>query len=37
MTLRTPLCDLLGVEHPILLAGMGRGAPAFDQMTTETW
>ena len=21
--LRTPLCDLLGVEHPILLAGMG--------------
>ena len=23
MTLRTPLCDLLGIEHPILLAGMG--------------
>src|SRR5690606_2365972 len=23
MALRTPLCDLLGVEHPILLAGMG--------------
>lgn len=23
MTLRTPLCDLLDVEHPILLAGMG--------------
>lgn len=23
MTLSTPLCDLLGVEHPILLAGMG--------------
>ncbi len=23
MTLHTPLCDLLGVEHPILLAGMG--------------
>lgn len=23
MTLRTPICDLLGVEHPILLAGMG--------------
>ena len=23
MSLRTPLCDLLGVEHPILLAGMG--------------
>ena len=23
MTLRTPICDLLGIEHPILLAGMG--------------
>jgi enoyl-[acyl-carrier protein] reductase II len=23
MSLRTPLCDLLGIEHPILLAGMG--------------
>ena len=23
MTLKTPICDLLGVEHPILLAGMG--------------
>ena len=23
MTLRTPLCDLLDIEHPILLAGMG--------------
>ena len=23
MTLRTPLCDLLGVQHPIMLAGMG--------------
>ena len=23
MTLRTPICDLLGVEHPVLLAGMG--------------
>ena len=23
MALRTPLCDLLGVEYPILLAGMG--------------
>ena len=23
MTLRTPLCDLLGVRHPIMLAGMG--------------
>ena len=21
--LRTPLCDLLGTEHPIMLAGMG--------------
>jgi enoyl-[acyl-carrier protein] reductase II len=23
MSLRTPLCDLLGMEHPIMLAGMG--------------
>lgn len=23
MTIQTPLCDLLGVEHPIMLAGMG--------------
>ncbi|KAK1026303.1 hypothetical protein LTR33_017632, partial [Friedmanniomyces endolithicus] len=23
-TLRTPLCDLLGIEYPILLAGMAR-------------
>ena len=23
MTLRTPLCDLLGIEYPIMLAGMG--------------
>ncbi len=23
MTLKTPLCDLLGVEYPIMLAGMG--------------
>lgn len=23
MTLRTPICDMLGIEHPILLAGMG--------------
>lgn len=23
MTLHTPICDLLGIEHPILLAGMG--------------
>ncbi|GBF58537.1 putative monooxygenase [Candidatus Phycosocius bacilliformis] len=23
MSLRTPICDLLGVEHPIMLAGMG--------------
>jgi enoyl-[acyl-carrier protein] reductase II len=21
--IRTPLCDLLGIEHPIMLAGMG--------------
>jgi enoyl-[acyl-carrier protein] reductase II len=23
MTLRTPLCDMLGIEYPIMLAGMG--------------
>ncbi|MGE0827730.1 MAG: NAD(P)H-dependent flavin oxidoreductase [Hyphomonadaceae bacterium] len=23
MSLRTPICDMLGVEHPVLLAGMG--------------
>ncbi|MEM9288381.1 MAG: nitronate monooxygenase family protein [Pseudomonadota bacterium] len=23
MTIHTPLCDLLGIEHPIMLAGMG--------------
>ncbi|MFA5122151.1 NAD(P)H-dependent flavin oxidoreductase [Zavarzinia sp.] len=23
MTLHTPICDLLGIEHPVLLAGMG--------------
>jgi enoyl-[acyl-carrier protein] reductase II len=23
MSIRTPICDLLGVEHPVLLAGMG--------------
>ncbi len=23
MGLRTPLCDLLGIEHPVMLAGMG--------------
>jgi enoyl-[acyl-carrier protein] reductase II len=23
MSLRTPLCDLLGIDHPIMLAGMG--------------
>lgn len=23
MAIRTPLCDMLGVEHPIMLAGMG--------------
>lgn len=28
MALRTPLCDLLGVEHPIMLAGMGGVAYA---------
>lgn len=26
MALRTRLCDLLGITHPILLAGMGRAA-----------
>ena len=24
MAIRTPLCDLLGIEHPILQSGMGR-------------
>lgn len=28
MALRTPICDLLGIEHPILLAGMGGVAYA---------
>ncbi len=28
MTIRTPICDLLGIEHPILLAGMGGVAYA---------
>jgi enoyl-[acyl-carrier protein] reductase II len=28
MTLRTALCDLLGIEHPILSVGMGAGARA---------
>ena len=23
MTIRTPICDLLGIEHPVMLAGMG--------------
>ena len=23
MSLRTPICDMLEIEHPILLAGMG--------------
>ncbi len=23
MTIRTPICDMLGIAHPILLAGMG--------------
>jgi nitronate monooxygenase len=26
MTLRTPLCDLLGIEHPIIQSGMGTVA-----------
>jgi len=26
MSLRTPLCDLLGIEHPILQAGMAGAA-----------
>ena len=26
MTFRTPLCDLLDIEYPILLAGMGGGS-----------
>lgn len=28
MTLRTPVCDLLGIEYPIMLAGMGGVAYA---------
>jgi enoyl-[acyl-carrier protein] reductase II len=28
MAIRTPLCDLLGIEHPIMLAGMGGVAYA---------
>ncbi len=28
MSLRTPICDLLGIEHPIMLAGMGGVAYA---------
>jgi enoyl-[acyl-carrier protein] reductase II len=28
MAIRTPICDLLGIEHPILLAGMGGVAYA---------
>jgi enoyl-[acyl-carrier protein] reductase II len=28
MPLRTPICDLLGIEHPVLLAGMGGVAYA---------
>ena len=23
MTIRTPLCDMLGIKYPIMLAGMG--------------
>ena len=26
MALRTRLCGMLGIEHPILLAGMGRAS-----------
>src|SRR5947207_1469225 len=26
--IRTPLCDLLGIDHPIIQAGMGPFAPA---------
>ncbi len=26
MALRTPICDVLGIRHPILLAGMGRAS-----------
>ncbi|MFQ5697254.1 MAG: NAD(P)H-dependent flavin oxidoreductase, partial [Myxococcota bacterium] len=26
MTLHTPICDILGIEHPVLLAGMGGAA-----------
>ena len=26
MTLRTPLCDMLGIKYPIMLAGMGGGS-----------
>lgn len=28
MSLQTPLCDLLGIKHPILLAGMARASGA---------
>ena len=28
MTLRTPICDLLGIEFPIIQAGMGMGSSA---------
>ena len=28
MSLRTPLCDMLEIEHPIMLAGMGGVAYA---------
>ncbi|MGE4060685.1 MAG: nitronate monooxygenase, partial [Sphingomonadales bacterium] len=23
MSLKTPICDILGIEHPVMLAGMG--------------
>ena len=28
MSLQTPLCDLLGIKHPILLAGMAKASGA---------
>src|SRR5260221_855803 len=32
MSLRTPLCDLLGIERPIMLAGMG--GVSYAELTT---
>ena len=28
MSVRTPICDLFEIEHPVFLAGMGRVAYA---------